>query len=418
MKLSLLLACLTLFAPLCRAQGTAPSTPVPAVTVSAAISTAAVQVSTATADSLFRLEYGVIKRLDFTPAQYPLSHVVLYYLPKSAEGKTNLKTLVVLHGGGEETAVSSAAVRVAIGYMKMMVGYAEANETALIAPTSAIGWNGKSQLMRRAVLAKARAELPLDPNGLYAWGHSMGGMGLSRDIWNENDEYAGFVINSAGMQPQTRESRQLYAYLNARIVHLQGKHDSFETFVPWTELEQSTMTALAAAEHMPLRYEAIFYEGTHQPDMPLLYATLDRLFKVPRNPYQKKIFVMLGYQPQNGDMKSYVYDGNFWLEAPKIPAVDKAYRLLARAEISSNAVHIDLHEYAGRLKTLRVYLSSQLVDLAKPVVIFVNGQKMAVRNNAPADYRRGMALAVKRSDTGLVFEDYIDVPLPDESVAR
>ena len=410
--LPLLLAC-PVFA---QNAAVAASTAMPAIALSTPTAKPHVEVSTATPDAAFQKEYGVIKAINFTPAEYPLQHVALYYLPKSAAGKTFLKTLVVLHGGGEGTRLSTAAVATAISYMKSVVPYAEQNSMAIIAPTSPIGWNGKSQLMRMEVMKKARRELPLDPDGFYMWGHSMGGMGISRDVWAENDRYAAFVMNSAGMQPQTRASQHMYAYLNAKLVHLQGRHDSFETFVPWSEEEISTMTALAKETGMPLQYELIYYDGTHQPDMPLLFSTLDRLLKTPRNPYPSDFFSIIGCHSANADMTGYCYDGNFWLDAPGLTPGNTSFELLARATATpDNKINIAIHGYEGRIKTLRVYVSGQFIDLSKPVEVYVNGTKAATRPAGAADYARGLMLAQKRGDTGFVYEDYIDIPLPTET---
>jgi|GEM_PF-5676318 len=369
-----------------------------------------VEISTLAADSEFLMSYGIVRRVSFTPGDYPVRHSVLYYVPKSAQGKKNLKALVIMHGGGEHTRTEDTAASVTmiyLSYFLRMTDFAERNSLVLMAPVSPEGWNVNTQMMREEALEKMLAELPVNPEKVYLFGHSMGGMGMTRDIWDEADRYAGFIINSAAMPDYSRNSFQLYAYLNAPIVHLQGLHDHFKEFVPNTKKERDAISALALSEGVPLLYRATFYDGNHQIDKDLLFSNLNAMFRKSRNIPQRKIFSVLGYRYPDKNTIGHAYEGTFWLQArdfAKAPA--QSFRLLAKAEINAmNNITVTISNYARQFGTLRIYLSKRMVATYMPVRVMVNGvvfSRSAVMGPVVYHHTR--------------FDGYVDVPLASLSL--
>jgi hypothetical protein len=57
-------------------------------------------------------------------------------------------------------------------------------------------------------------------------------------------------------------------------------------------------------------------------------------------------------------------------------------------------------------KKMRIYLHSNLQDLTKEIVVYINGKK--IRTRAP---KAGILRNMDKNDPGFKFEDYMDIKL-------
>src|SRR5690606_33615734 len=141
-------------------------------------------------------QYGNISSEQWAPANYPqdFKYDVLYYQPQSLKGKKNSKVLVFLHGGGASTVTRAGALSVSSSYISNLKSIADNLGFTLIVPSSSsLNWGGHTRVMLEALARELKQDKRFDAKRIGLSGHSMGGMGITRNFFWLADDFAFFL---------------------------------------------------------------------------------------------------------------------------------------------------------------------------------------------------------------------------------
>ena len=291
----------------------------------------------------------------------------------------------------------------------------------MLPSANGLNWGGHTIGIMRELGALMRKELDIDANHLALSGHSMGGMGITRNYLWLADEFSFFLPMAAGMDiasfktPDSLE-QQLNKQFNVPYIHLQGLFDSFQIFVERCKAQLSATQNLEQKYGIKSKLKILFYDTDHNYIYSVFRDNAAEAFKTSRNLYQKELWGSLLTRD------NFVVDNNityrvssdaryFWLEAIESD-LTKGERIDVHAKIEGNDIKIELNAGTNPLPTqthkLRVYLSSEMEDLSKPLKVYVNGVLMATRaGTAIVSKPRSM----DPTDPSFLFEDSIDVEI-------
>ncbi len=244
----------------------------------------------------------------------------------------------------------------------------------------------------------------------------MGGMGIVRYYSYLTDQFAFFMPMAAGMDlskstPEQAEW-QVNKVFNVSYLHIQGLQDKFTEFVPRCKEQLALTESLEAKYGLKSKLKMLFMGADH--DLPLealkLYAAKNYR-EVSRNLYQKELWGTIRINDEwVEDNKKLYHLGSvpryFWVEAIDF---DRSHPedFNFHAKVSDNAVQIDFPQMPSYTRTLRVYLHSSMVNLNKPVSIFVNQVKVAVRNPSKPHRLRSF----DSTDPAFKFDDFVDLAI-------
>lgn len=359
-------------------------------------------------------KFGSVEKIKYRPVNSPLSfeYDVIYYIPAKLKNQKNLKTLVFLHGGGASTSDRAGSMRVAKMYFRDMKKMADELGVVMVAPSgSGLNWGGHMLAYLEDLVETIKTDLDVDPNAIGLTGHSMGGMGITRSYMWLADEFAFFMPVAAGMDPRYFKEKLLATMFNTTYYHLQGLYDHFDIFVERVNLQHIEMTLLEKKYKEKSGWSKEFYDEGHNYPYKLYKQRLETLLKTTkRDLYQKKLRGLLLYRNEtlvnqwSNGIEFYLAprERYFWVEAKEFSIEKKAIEFVA--EVKKNNININIKD---GVKTLRVYLSSQMLKLKKPVTITINGVEYF---NDIADMNLDMS-AQRKQDPGFIFESYVDITL-------
>jgi hypothetical protein len=256
-----------------------------------------------------------------------------------------------------------------------------------------------------------RNDLHLDANKIGLTGHSMGGMGITRAGHWLTDDYAFFLPVAAGMDEKHQTQKNLLPYFNTKYYHLQGLKDHFAVFVSRCKKQKAAIESLERKLGKKSGFVMDFYNGSHNYPRAQYQNIIGKLFKEnSRDLYQKELAGMFYFRDEvytdqwsNGNkLYQAPRDRYFWLKATEFSKEKTVVEV--KAKINSNTIRINI---TPGVETLRVYLSSQNLDLSKPVEVSVNG---AVKFKGMAPSGQDMSAELKR-DAGFIFDGYVDLAL-------
>jgi acetyl esterase/lipase len=293
---------------------------------------------------------------------------IYYYIPQHLRGKSNIKSLVCLHGGGKSTQTRIRSLTVIReSYFSDLKKIADAQDFALIFPSgSGKNWGRHLRKYLKTLNSKLRRELPVDPDRIGLGGHSMGAMGITRNAHVLGDEYAFILAIAGGMDPKLVQSKYLRRYFNLNYVHMVGKEDHFKEFVPHTQNQEQAVRLLEEELGQKSGYSAVYYEGGHNMPFPLTTQYIDFLFgSTVRDLAPKKLIGNLrGVNGQERLTSRY-----FWLEAVEYSKENTAIDLIA--EVNENIVNIEIKE---GVSILRVHLDCLPINLSNRFEVKINGR--------------------------------------------
>jgi len=356
--------------------------------------------------------YGSVQTIKYKPVNSPLSFLydVQYYIPAKLKGKTNLNTLVFLHGGGASTMTRAGSLRVTQMYMDDLKSIADNLGIVLVLPSgSGNNWGGHMLSFLRSLNETLRSDLPINPNKIALSGHSMGGMGITRSAHWLADEFAFFMPTAAGMKESRQTDRNLRPYMNMKYHHLQGLQDHFQVFVTRCENQQKAIDDLERRYNKKTGFELEFYNGSHNYPKEIFQSRLGTMFKnVSRDLYQTELYGTLYKREEviakEGTQKWFnAYSRRyFWLKGLKF--TNDQDLVLVDAKIQNNIVTIKAE---STLKKIRVYLSDKMVNLKNKVTIIINGKSYF--QDIPAT---NLATSVDQiKDSGFKFQSYVDLTI-------
>ncbi len=346
----------------------------------------------------------------WAPANYEsdFNYDVVYYIPETLKDKSNLKSLIFMHGGGNSTLTREGSLEVALRYKGYLKKLADEIGMIVVLPSAAgLNWGGHTYPMLRSLVALMRSELKIDHNNIGLSGHSMGGMGIVRSTPYLADEFAYIVpVASAAVEKNITEP-QVNKSFNVPYVQIQGSKDHFTDFVTNNRIQEKLIRDLEVKYDQKSKYELIFHDGDHQMDTRLWIDTIKRLQESPRNIYQKKLYGVL-----RSNATFYVENNIRYFQgsAPRyfwVSIADSDTSKLEGAQffasIENNQITINFSTKPELIKKIRISLSSKLADLSNDIIINIDGKQIV--------YRPENKATVALYDPSFQFDDYIDVEL-------
>ena len=376
------------------------------------VSKADYKVEAKSKNNIFK-KIGEFAKIDFKPQNSKANFIydVYYYIPKNISTKTNLNTLVFMHGGGASTSDRAGSTRVINMYKNDLMTLADTLGFILVMPSgSGQNWGGHLLSYFKDLNEVIRKDLPVNKNKIALSGHSMGAMGITRSAHWLADEYSFFMPMAGGIQDNYNVPKYLSTYFNTNYYHIQGLKDHFQIFVERSKKQKENIEALELEYGKKSGFGLEFYNGGHNYDLVIFADRLKEKFKnTSRNLYQKELYpifynrdeVIVDQWSNGNEYYLAPRDRYFWLKAIDF-YTDKVV-IDGTAKINDNKININLAE---GVKTLRVYLSSKLVDMNKAVEITVNNKVMS--NEVPKVKTDSVE---SQRDASFVFESYVDIQL-------
>ncbi len=357
---------------------------------------------------------GSIDSFQWAPSRYENSfkYDIFYYIPESIKGSEKVASLIFSHGGGGSTMDRAGSINAVSMYMPDLKRIADELGIIVVLPSAnGLNWGGHTRGLMKELARLMRKELNLDSNRMGVSGHSMGGMGITRNYLWTADEFAFYLPMAAGMDVNHQTEQHLNKVFNVPYVHLQGRNDHFDIFITRCEEQLKRTKDLEVLYDSLSKLEITFYNGSHNYDFELFKSSLNRLItKAPRNLYQKTLYGSLHTVKSKNVENNITYDYEsesryFWVEVTNTD-LTKPERIDFKASVVGNNIEIEMPVMPVQSKGLKIYLHSLLVNLNQTVEVLING-KVVARRRAKAGVLRNM----DANDPGFNFEATINVTL-------
>jgi hypothetical protein len=357
-----------------------------------------------------------VASFSWAPARYKTDfrYDIFYYIPETLKTASKVKSLIFLHGGGQSTMDRPGAIATVQMYLPAMIRLANELGFVLIMPSSnGLNWGAHTRGLLRDLATLMRTELDIDSNLIGVSGHSMGGMGITRNYQHGADEFAFFMPMSSGLDTTSTwqwNDEFLYKVFNVPYVQIQGLTDHFTIFVDRNRQHQERIQQLETKYATKSKFNVLFYDGGHNPDYALTKSTLESLFKNPRNLYQKNLWgsllttdrIRTEYNiPTHYDSESRY----FWIELRNSSLATEELTHF-RAKIINQSIHISMPILPQLSRTLRIYLSEKNINLEKPIAIVLNKKQVLIR---PALIKKARQYISR--DSAFKFNDFVEIDL-------
>ena len=373
--------------------------------------------TSALADSHFKMN-GKLDSFKWAPPNYTtgFEYDVFYYIPQSVAAHPELKakSILFMHGGGQSTMTREGASNTVKLYTDDFIQIAENQHLIVVLPSSSgLNWGGHTRNMIRELAKLMRSELPIDPNSMALIGHSMGGMGITRNAHLLADQFAFTMPISAGMDPAAMTESNLLSFFNVPYHHVQGIHDSFAIFVERAKLHELKMKEIETKLGLKSKFELTLTGTDHQYNLDQLDRIIRTQFKKStRNLYQPDLYGTFTYTNQINTENNIKFNSAptadyFWIEAKKFNAAAGPTRSAFEAHLKGNRILIEL-KGKHNIQKLRVYLSQKMLNFQKPISIIVD-KTYRFYGNVEASLSRSIKTMLVKRDQGFKFDQYIDV---------
>lgn len=357
---------------------------------------------------------GKVASFQWAPERYENSNFkydIFYYIPKLVK-KSNAKvgSLIFTHGGGGSTMDRAGSIRTVNMYMPDLKRMADELGIIVVLPSAnGLNWGGHTRGLMKELARLMRKELNIDVNRMGVSGHSMGGMGITRNYLWTADEFAFYLPMAAGMDVNHQSENHLNKVFNVPYVHLQGRYDHFDIFITRCEEQLKRTQDLETKYGVPSKLEMVFYNGSHNYDYNLFKSYLSRLLThSPRNLYQKELWGNLHTVKKKLTENNITFDYDsearyFWVEAIDTD-LSEAENIAFHAKIVDNTINIEMPVMPKQSKGLRLYLHSSMLDLNQEIDVVLNGKVVTSRQAKTGTLRN-----MDPHDAGFNFEDTIDI---------
>jgi hypothetical protein len=355
---------------------------------------------------------GAIDSFSWAPARYEndFRYDVFYYIPASLQNKSQVGALIFNHGGGSSTMTREGSIRAVGLYINDLKRMADELGIVVVLPSAnGLNWGGHTRGLLRDLGRMMRKELDIDVNRLGVSGHSMGGMGITRNYLWGADEFAFYLPMAAGMDVNHQTEQHLNKVFNIPYVHLQGLGDHFDIFITRCEEQKKRTRDLEIKYNELSKLDIIFYQGSHNYDYELFKKNLNKLLtKFPRDLYQKELFGSLhtvkGKYTENNIIFDYDSESRyFWIEAMDTDLTAQE-RIDFHAKIDGQSINLTMETLPKQSKGLKIYLHSSMIDLSQDIDVYLNGSVVATRKA-----KTGKLQNMDPLDLGFNFEDTIDI---------
>lgn len=325
------------------------------------------------------------------------------FVPKDYTHGTAAPLVVVGHGGNSSMTPERAG-RTAEMYLRMYAPVLARELSALVvAPHSGRGWGHIGNSLVLSTIADVQRRFRIDPDRIYATGHSMGGHMTFRAALSLGDRFAAVSPHSGGydfVEPETIANLfTVPGYVTWGAKEPYGINGDNRTNAKWGK------------EH-GLDWVFVEKDGGHeiyQDELPKIAAFFAAR---PRNLYRDTVYLR-----QGGDMKFINTWGikgwpehtvrhetrplrwnlRHWLEVTPRPDVKGSMTVLAKNS-GANAFAIT----SDQVRELTIHLHPKMVAFDEPVRITVNGDQVFDAHVVP-DPTHMLELAREFDDRGRIF---------------
>lgn len=363
---------------------------------------------------------GKISAFEFTPESYTGSHFVYYYIPASFKKDRTAPAMVLLHGGGLGTNSLPAAKKTALAYIQSFTEMANRKGMLLVAPVSTIGWNYPTSYLMKELVGKINSEVRINTDRIILYGHSMGGMGITREAPYMIDLFSGFMPAASGMQESHQTEPALRTFFDTLYIQLNGKLDHFKEFLTLSDEVREKMANLESSFNLKSGFSLVTHWGDHGNDPGVVEGQLNSyMLKTKRKIYRKHIFPVFGRTYSSGSSHSSspdidaTHDSYYWLQAKQLAQRTDTYQVSGEATCKNNTYTISLDDPEMNVLSLRVLVSSKMVDLKKPIRIVVDGKEM-FKGHLKKHIERTREIIDAKRDEQFVFDTYVDLVLNHE----
>ena len=381
---------------------------------------------------------GVVDSFGYAPPSYTdsnhpgdFAYDVFYYIPESIRLQKNLKALIFLHGGGPSTLTRPNSIQVVTQvYLPVMKEIADHLGLILVMPSAnGLNWNNNTPSILRDLSGMIRTELNVDADKIGLAGHSMGGMGVARYFTQLSDQFSFFMPLSAGVDysilPPTEAEFRINPVFNVSYLSIQGLQDKFTEFVTRGKDLAARVQSLELSYHLKSKFYALFMQADHNFDPEAVRIYMQKEFKLSRDLYQSELFGTISTEDTWASDQRTVYGASkpvdtfyhigsspryFWVESVN-PDLSQPETFHFTAKAKENKIWIQLLTQPKQTKILRIYLHSKLVNLEKPIEIFINGKLEKTR--IPSSEKEKVR-SFDKTDPQFLYQDYVDVALGED----
>jgi pimeloyl-ACP methyl ester carboxylesterase len=352
---------------------------------------------------------------------------LLYYLvPNGYRPDRPSGLIIFMHGGGKSTTANAPdnTLHSPTGDMLAATGMVVVGPSAPQA-SSYYRWclRDLDQYLLDVIL-EAKSHFHIDPDRVFLLGHSMGGFGAYHHAQRSPDRYAAVVVNSGSW------SRGYWPVIRGTPLCIVQAVDDARPGVRWhyTDVEYGRWTdrilTREGLDHLYLEHEGHHGIGYARPQLAEFFASAGRLR---RDPYYRHVVLATpaGFRPSC----SFPVRHNRWLtlneptkgsiEYDELLAHDHgtfdSWRLEHRVSTLSGST-IEAVNQGGNVIVITtrhvarftVWLHPQMVDVSRPVRIFVNGRERFDARVHPS-LLTALESYERRQDWGLIYPIKVEV---------
>lgn len=330
-------------------------------------------------------------------------------LPKDYNPKRKYALLFFLHGGVQGSLfVDYISESVMNGWNRFLTKYAALHQVIMVYPQGSkkYNWMGPDDgfFMVPAILKQIKQSINIDDDKVFVTGHSNGATGSFSYLMKEQNPFAGFY--GFNTQPKVRTGGTFIKnILNRSYFNVSTDEDYY--YPPGANDSLNVIMKRLGADYLDHRYNGFphwfpaFAES--EPAHQLLFADLT-IRK--RNPFHQDIYwecdnVKYGKADWiQIDQLDTLGKTPVWHDRPnfnilKLLSYNKQDSLISKdtvlkafnfprrsAAVKGYFKNNEFHLETSAVKSLTVFISPEMVDMAKPVIIYINGVKKAQKRPA------------------------------------
>lgn len=340
------------------------------------------------------------------------------YIPRSYDPKRAWPLVLIGHGGNAEM-TQERADTTAFGYVGEWIEAAELKGFIAVAPATARGWDWIGNSILFSVVSKLSRELHIDPDRIYATGHSMGGHMAWRSGIFFGDRFGAVGPMSGGYDYVANE-------LVVGLFNVPGyaTHGADE---PYQIADFNRKIRKWMKEH-GYDWTIVEKDGGHEIYADEVPKSLDFFGAHPRKLYRDKVAVrnhgflrIDASEPKKSGWpqehkwaagRPIAADTCHWVRIFPLPKETPAEKKVQRAQVERKSKS-EIVIVAKNCPKLRLLLHDSMFEFEKPLTIVANGKTTTV--TPKRDLAAMLDLVREFDDRGRIFHGFVDVKIEGDA---
>ncbi len=340
------------------------------------------------------------------------------FVPKSYRPENATPLVVVGHGGNSSMSPARAG-RVAAMYLGIYApALARDLGAIVVAPDSSRGWGHIGNSLILSTISDVQRRFHIDPDRVYATGHSMGGHMTYRAALNLGDRFGAVSPHSGG-----------YDYVEKKAI---GNLFAVPGYVTWGKrepygIDKDNRTNAAWAKKHGLDWTFVEKPGGHEIYQDELPKIAKFFAERPRDLYRDVVYLRAGGAMKfvktwgikgwpehevHHETRPLRWNVRHWLEVTPRPDVKGALTVVAK-NAGDNAFEVT----SDQIRELTIHLHPKMIDFEKPVRIKVNGDTLFEGEVTP-DPAHMLDTVREFDDRGRVFWAKVTVAVETDREVR